>query len=107
MDNTAKQRTLPQNASLHLWLDMLAKSLNEAGYTLGDGVLIRVPVLYSKENLKENVVKPYMRALYPDISSTSELTTTQIQELYRNLDAIISERTGVHVEWPSIQGPVD
>lgn len=97
----AKPRTPKQNASLHLWLRLLARSLNESGQSLGDGKLIRVPVAYTEENLKEAVLKPYMNALYPDVKSTTELTTAQAQELYKNLDLIIAERSGVHVDWPS------
>ena len=96
-----KNRTLAQNSSLHLWLERLATELNDSGQSMGDGLLIKIPIAYTKDNLKENVVKPLMNALWPDITSTTKLSTVQIQELYQRLDAIISERSGVHVEWPS------
>lgn len=95
------KRTLPQNRSLHLWLEMLADELNASGQSLGDGKLVKLPVRYTKENLKEHVLRPYMNALYPEIDSTTELSTTQMQDLYRDLDQIIAERSGCHVEWPS------
>jgi len=96
-------RTLQQNKSLHLWLEMLADELNGAGYEMGDGKLIRLPILYTKENLKAQIVKPMMNALYPEIDSTAQLETTQLQELYKHIDQVVSERTGVHVEFPSIE----
>jgi hypothetical protein len=101
--DSVKQRTLQQNKSLHLWLDMLASALNDAGYHQNDRKLIVLDVPFTKENLKENVVRPYMRALYPDYESTTELSTTELQDLYQALDQVIAERTGVHVEYPSLE----
>lgn len=100
MQEKSKPRTLKQNASLHLWLDNLAHELNDAGYDFTDGKLIRLPVSYTKENLKESIIHPVMLALYPDIDSTADLSTTQMQEVYENVNRIIAERTGVHVPWP-------
>ena len=94
-------RTPQQNKSLHKWLNDLAQELNASGQSMGDGKLIRMPIRYTGENLKELVLRPYMNALFPNIESTTQLSTTQIQELYQALDQIIAERSGVHVEWPS------
>ena len=96
----SEQRTLPQNSSLHLWLTNLAVELNDAGLSLGDGKLVKLPVLFTQNNLKENIVRPMMTALYPDKTSTTQLDTKEIQYLYQHLDHIIAERTGVHCEWP-------
>ena len=93
--------TTQQNKSLHLWLRMLADDLNGAGFSVGDGVLIKLPILYTEENLKADVLRPLMKALYPDLTSTRQLDTKQTQELYRYIDHVVSERTGVHVEFPS------
>jgi hypothetical protein len=94
-------RTLTQNKSLHLWLSRLADELNASGQSLGDGIVIQVPVAFTGDNLKENCLKPLMTALHPDKKSTTELTTVEIQDLYMRLDQIISSRSGCHVEWPS------
>ena len=93
-------RTIKQNNAFHKWLRLLAAALNDAGYSVQDGSLIRVPVLYTMENLKENVVHPMMEHLYPDVKSTKKLNMEQISELYKHLDQVVSERTGVHVEFP-------
>lgn len=97
------KRTNQQNKALHLWLTRLADELNESGQSMGDGVLIRLPIAYTQHNLKELVVKPVMNALYPDITSTTQLTTKQLTHLYQYLDYVISERSGVHVEFPNYE----
>ena len=94
------QRTIQQNKSLHLWLTLLADALNDSGQCLGDGRLVRLPIRFTPENLKETVLRPYMESLW-GITSTTKLDTTQIKELYKDLDLICAERTGVHIEWPS------
>lgn len=93
-------RTDLMNNCFHLWLDRLAEALNDSGQSMGDGVLIKLPIKYTKENLKEQVVRPYMKAVYGK-KSTTELSITQMQAIYQELDQIIAERSSVHVEWPS------
>ncbi len=94
-------RTGLQNKSLHLWLSRLADELNGSGQSLGDGIVIKVPVAFTGDNLKENCLKPLMTALYPDKESTTQLSTVEIQDLYMRLDQIIAERSGCSVAWPS------
>jgi len=79
---------------------MLAAALNDAGFDVKDGELIKVPVLYTMENLKENVVHPMMHKLFPEVRSTKKLDTEQISFLYKHIDQVVSERTGVHCEFP-------
>jgi hypothetical protein len=93
-------RTLKQNNAFHKWLRLLAAALNDAGYSVQDGTLIRVPVLYTMENLKENVVYPMMQHLFPDVKTSKRLKIDQINFLYEHIDQVVSERTGVHVEFP-------
>jgi allophanate hydrolase subunit 1 len=95
------QRSTAQNRSLHKWLTLLADELNASGQSLGDGKLVKLPVRYTGANLKEHVLKPYLNALWPEKESTTELSTAEIQMLYQDLDHIIAERSGCHVEWPS------
>ena len=95
------QRTGQQNKALHLWLTQLADELNASGQSLGDGKLIRVPVAFTGDNLKEHVLKPYMNALHPDYDSTTQLSTAELINLCDNLGLIIAERSGVSVPFPS------
>ncbi len=95
------QRTGKQNNSLHKYCSNLAGELNAAGYDFNDGKVVRLPVAFTQENVKEYMFKRVMRSLYPDKESTTELTTKQIQEVYENMSRFIAEQFHVHVEWPS------
>ena len=96
------QRTNTQNRSYWLWLTQLAEGLNDAGFSVNDRVVIELDVPFTKDNLHELCAKPYLKALFGK-TSTTELTTNEEQILYSYLDKAISERTGVHLEWPSIE----
>ncbi len=87
----------------HELLELLAEGLNDAGYEVRDGVVLTLPVRFTKENLKDDVIRPMMTAMYPDKTSTTQLTTKEVQAIYEQVDQVIASRTGVHVEWPSIE----
>lgn len=92
-------RTSLQNRALHLYLERLAEALDGAGYDMRE--VIKVPIKPTKENVKSEMLKPVLCALYPDKTSTTELTTTQMQELYEVMNQATAERFGVSVPWPS------
>ena len=94
-------RTQRQKGSYWLWLDRLAKKLNDAGIPM-ESYVIKVPKYATKENLHELCAKAVMTALYPEIKSTEDpkFTTTMQQEVYKHVDHIIAERTSVTVAWP-------
>jgi hypothetical protein len=96
------QRSNQQNASLYRWERILAKTLNDGGIPFGD-VVIKLPREFTQENIHALVIHPLLMALYPDKTSTSQLSTTEIQDIYLRADKVISERTGVSIEWPSLE----
>ena len=92
------KRTDLQNKSLHVYCENLAEALDAAGLDMRE--LIKVPIKPTKENVKENMIRPVMKALYPEIESTTELSTVQMQELYEVMNLATAERLGISVPWP-------
>ena len=92
-------RTGKQNNSLHKYIRALAVALDDAGIDMR--TTIKMPIKPTEENVKECMVKPVMRALYPEIESTTKLSTKQMQELYNVLDRATGQKLGIHVPWPS------
>ena len=93
-------RTGQQNKSLYKWERQLAEKLNDGGIPFGD-VVIKLPREFTQENIHALIVHPLMNALYPDKTSTAQLTTTEIQDVWMRADKVINERCGVTVDWPS------
>ena len=94
-----KIRTAHQNASLHLYLEWIAKALADSGQDMR--TLVKIPIRPTMENCKENLFKPVMRAMYPDKKSTKDLTTKEMQNVYEVFNSAMSERLGVGFDWPS------
>ncbi len=101
----AKTRTLPQNASLHLYNSIIATKLNDAGETRRSFF----------DKLKEGFEIPISPACIKDIfrkvgfdmfgkKSTKDLETTEMQEVYRSVDRGFDLTYGVRSEWPSRDG---
>lgn len=97
-----KHRTNLQNRALHKLFSMLSDELNTLGL---DARLILKPtyqIWWTPEMIKRDLWKPLQEAMY-DKSSTTELTTVEIQKVYEQLAKIIGEKHGVDVAFPSYQ----
>lgn len=99
-----KQRTDQQRKAIEVYCRLVAKTLNGAGYDL-KAVLEKktIPVPCTQENIKENVYKNIVHALYPDKTSTTELTTKQVNDVYHVMNKWLGEEFEVHVPWPSLR----
>jgi len=102
MSNEEKQRTLPQNNSLHKYLTELSIGLNDAGFSQ----LAVMREFKSDFNLPwtMNSLKEVFREIgliMFDKKSTADLTTIELQEIYRVFSLRFGEISGVSVEWPS------
>ncbi len=92
------KRTTQQNKSLHLWCRQLAETLADSGYDMRE---VKVEIKPTEQNIKECFVKPVMKVLYPDITSTTELDSRQVIEVYDTLNKALGEKMGLHVPFPS------
>ena len=92
-------RTVLQNRSLHKYLTQIAQDLADAGLDMRE--VVKLPINPTLENVKENLFHPVMTAMYPEISSTKDLDTKQIQAVYEVFNSAMGERLGVSRDWPS------
>ena len=98
-------RTDPQNRAIHLYCERVAKALDDSGESVQ--TVFTMPVSITKENIKEGMFKVVMQALYPDITSTTELDTKQVTEVYNNMHRILADRYGINVEFPSYESQLN
>ena len=99
-----KQRTLPQNASLHKYLTELSTGMNDAGYSQ------RATMEHFKKDFDLPWTMSSLKEIFREIGlimfdkdSTSKLTTVEMHKVYEVFDMRFSEITGIHVEWPSLE----
>lgn len=93
------KRTLSQNNAQYRYLRLVAEQMADAGLDMRK--IIRVPIRPTMENVKALMWDEVMTALYPEIESTTELSTAQMSQLYEVFNQLLGEKWGIHVPWPS------
>jgi hypothetical protein len=97
-----QNRTISQNKALHLFYKHLAEALNDAGYDMKKTLRQELDIPWSPYNVKEFLWRPLMLAMTGK-KSTAHITTDEINKIKEVLDREIGNRTGVYVEFPSIE----
>ena len=95
------QRTLSQNAALHLWLRQTADLLNDAGMDMKKTLKESVDIPWTEESAKLHLWKPVMEAMTGN-DSTTEMDTVEPSEICKVITKHIGENHGVVLtEWPN------
>jgi len=92
-------RTPTQNRSLHKYFSLLAEALNDSGNDMRKTLKPEVEIPWGSDNIKEQLFKPIAKAMF-GTSSTTELSTKQISEVYETLNRHTASKLGVSVVWP-------
>jgi len=102
LENIAQVRSSQQNKAIHLWFTQLAQALNEAGFDMRKTISPMVDISWTDYTVKEYLWRPVQKSLY-GTKSTRQLKRHEIDLIFDNINRIIGKRTGVYVEFPSIQ----
>jgi hypothetical protein len=97
-----EQRTPRQNNALHLFFSLLAEELNAGGYDMRKVIREAIDIPWTPYSVKEYLWRPVQKAQLGK-KSTTKLTTKEIDQVYDTVNRVIGERTGVHVDFPSIE----
>jgi len=94
------QRSLKQNASLHVLFSELADALNNAG--LDQRVVLKpsVEIPWNLESVKSNLWKPIQKAVTHK-DSTTELDSVEIDKVYDILMRHLGTKFGIFVDFPA------
>src|SRR3990167_6968622 len=92
------QRTLQQNKALHLYCQMVADALNNAGYDIVKSIkLFRegVDIPWTKEGVKEILWREIQKTMFNKISTTKLSKHEEIDLIHETLNRFLSERFGI------------
>lgn len=95
-----KIRTLQQSKALHLYFTQLAEMLNQSGLDMRKVLKPSISIPWTPQTIKENLWKPVMEFQLQK-SSTTEMTTKDIDEVYDVINKHIGEQFGISIEFPS------
>lgn len=93
------RRTLTQNAALHLYYEMLATALNDAGLDMRKTLRPEWEIPWTPEMVKEHIWRPVQR-LMVECESTTELDKMQVSEVYEVINRHMASKHGIHVAFP-------
>src|ERR1044071_6647334 len=102
MTQPDKQRTIQQNKALHLYFQIIAEKLNDAGLDMRVVLKPEVEIPWTKESVKDHLWRP-VQDLYLKKDSTTELTTDEITKVYEVLNRFLAEKHGISEPFPSIE----
>jgi len=94
-----RQRSLSQNAALHLFCQQLADKLNEAGLDQRKVMKPSADIPWNMESVKENLWRPIQKAV-TGLDSTTKPKTSQYPAIYDVLNMHLATKFGISVEWP-------
>ncbi len=88
-------------------MELLAEELNNSGYEIKKVMAVKqVDVPWTTDTIKELLYKPIMQAMHPGKTSTTQLDTKEISEVWEVLNRHLAENFGVSVQFPSDEPPM-
>ena len=96
------KRTLTQNRGLYKYFELIAHELQNQGHTMNDVVekYSAIEIYPTTHSVKEVLWKPIMTALLGK-SSTTELTTKEINQVYDAVSMFLAKQFGISLPFPS------
>ena len=97
IERATGKRTDTQNDSLHLWFEMLAQRLNEAGFTVQSILAKKIELSWTPTFVKELLWRPAQKKLLGKKSTTELAKIEDIDLIYDHLNLHLGEKFGVEV----------
>lgn len=96
-----QKRTLTQNASLHLWCEMLADELNAAGLDMRTTLKAEVEIPWCGLTVKKHLWKPVQELVISKLS-TADADRVEYTKVLEVMERYMASSHGITVpEWPS------
>ena len=103
IEKRTDKRTILQNAALHKYFVFIAEALNDGGFSM-QKVLTQIKKIessWSMLGVKEVIWREFQKASLGE-ESTTQLSTTDIDKVYRNVDHWLSDTIGIEsIDFPS------
>lgn len=102
LEKEMKKRTQRQNRALHVYFQLLADELNDAGLDMREVLKPGVDINWTLETVKEYLWRP-IQMIQLKKKSTTDLTTTEIDKVYDTLNRFLGQKLKIEVPFPSIE----
>lgn len=99
MHGEDKKRTDQQRKAIEVYCRLLACALNEAGLDIRATLKADFEIPWTQASVKELIWRQVQIAMHKD-KSTTQISPTEVDEIYRVIDRHMLERHGVDVPFP-------
>ena len=103
IEKRTDKRTILQNAALHKYFVFIAEALNDGGFSMQKVLtqIKKIELSWSMLGVKEVIWREFQKASLGK-ESTTQLSTTDIDKVYRNVDHWLSDTIGIEsIDFPS------
>ena len=97
--SNGKQRTSRQNNALHVWLSMVAKSLNDQGRDMKKTLKADVEIPWTTQTAKDHLWRPVQIAVCGQ-ESTVDAAKVDYAKVFEVLNRHFGEKFNLHIPWP-------
>ena len=106
---TDKLRTPRQNNSLHLYLELVAEALNDAGYSIQEVLKnFTMELDWSKESVKEILWRTAQKKMLGKKSTTELRKQEDIDKVFEAMTRFLGEKLQIeYIPWPSVTSAPD
>ena len=94
-------RTFKQNSSIHLYCTLLAEAFENGGLDMQAVLAKAVPVKWTMDSVKEVIWKRIQVAMFPAKTSTTQLETTDVSEVYKTISRHMATEFEIDLEFPN------
>lgn len=102
-----KLRTDQQNRALHVYFELLAEELNDAGLDMRKVLKPSIDIPWTKSSVKEYLWRPIQYATTQKKSTTKLLKQKDIDIIYETLNRHLSQIFGISVPFPSVENDIN
>lgn len=97
-----KEASARQQRALHKWFDMLADTLNDAGWDMKKTLKQEIDIPWTKTMVKEHIWRPLQEVMLQK-RSTTDLNSDDIEIIYKTIVRALASKTGCDIPpFPSI-----
>lgn len=104
MPPSEEKRTDRQNRTIHLYLTLVARELQNQGQTI-QGIVKKVDwaeIIPTKQSVKEVLWRPIQETVVSK-KSTTELSTSEVNKIYEIMSMFLSKQFGISLPFPTSQ----
>ena len=99
LDAITMKRTELQNNSMHKYQRLLADAFNDKDLSVEKVLSKPLEMPWTKNLIMELIWRVVQQSLY-GTKSTTELSTTEISEIYEVINRFTAQEWGISIEWP-------